>query len=263
MALIDCKFFSETLGMSSSMLVILPEQTDRQIGLTGQARSADARHPTLFLLHGRSDDETIWLRRTSIERYVAPLGLAVVMPNAHLSFYVNQKQGLRYFDYVSDELVRKARSFFPLSARREDTFVAGLSMGGYGAMLCGLRKPEQYGAAASLSGVFDAEGSRTRIGADVELCFGTEDTTGTDVDLFHVASELGAADRHRPKLYQCCGTSDFLYEENVRFRDHLRTLPFDYTYEEGPGEHDWAYWDAMIQNVLAWLPLRGRDTRRA
>ncbi len=263
MALIDCKFFSETLGMSSSMLVILPEPTQRQIGLAGPARTTDTRFPTLFLLHGRSDDETIWLRRTSIERYVAPLGLAVVMPNAHLSFYVNQKQGLRYFDYISDELVKKARSFFPLSARREDTFVAGLSMGGYGAFLCGLRKPEQYAAAASLSGAFDVESSRERIGGDVDLCFGTESTTGSDVDLFHLASALAEAEQQRPKLYQCCGTSDFLYAENVRFRDHVQGLPFDYTFDEGPGEHDWAYWDAMIQRVLAWLPLRGRETRRA
>ena len=254
MALIDCKFFSEALGLSSSMRVILPEQTDRQIGLAGQARGAQ-RHPTLFLLHGLSDDETIWTRRTSIERYAAALGLAVVMPNVHRSFYVNMKHGLRYWDFVSEELVTKARSFFPLSSRREDTFVAGLSMGGYGALLLGLRKPEQFAAAASLSGACDMSLGARR-SDDYALAFGANvDAAGSEWDLFHLARELGAGDRPRPKLYQCCGTEDVLYEENVRFRDHLRKLPFDLSYEEGPGEHEWGYWDRMIQRVLAWLPL--------
>ncbi|HEV8245089.1 MAG TPA: alpha/beta hydrolase family protein [Polyangiaceae bacterium] len=256
MALIDCKFFSDTLGMSSSMLVILPEQTQGQIGLTGQTRSSDGRYPTLFLLHGLSDDETIWLRRTSIERYVAPLGLAVVMPNVHRSFYVNMAHGPRYWDFVSDELVRKARGFFPLSSRRDDTFVAGLSMGGYGSLLLGLRKPEQFAAAASLSGACEAGQVPERAGAEHDLVFGRENQVrGSELDPRHLASELAASDRPRPKLYQCCGTSDFLYAENVRFRDHVRALPFDHTYEEGPGEHEWGYWDTMIQRVLRWLPL--------
>jgi len=255
MALIDCKFFSETLGLSSSMRVILPEQIDARPGHDARARGT--RHATLYLLHGLGDDETIWSRRTSIERYAAKLNLAVVMPNVHRSFYVNMKHGLRYWDFVSDELVHKARSFFPLSLRREDTFVAGLSMGGYGAFLLGLRKPEQYAAAASLSGALDIT-LAARHGEDHALAFGAEPRAGSDLDLFELAQKLAASDGRRPRLYQCCGTEDFLYEENVRFRDHLRALPFDHTYEEGPGEHEWSYWDRMIQRVLDWLPLRAQ-----
>jgi S-formylglutathione hydrolase FrmB len=209
-------------------------------------------------LHGLSDDETIWSRRTSIERYAAALGLAVVMPNVHKSFYVNMKHGLRYWDFVSDELLHKARGFFPLSSRREDTFVAGLSMGGYGAFLLALRKPEQYAAAASLSGAFDIARVTGR-SQDFKLAFGAdEELAGSEHDVFHLASELGNSNRQRPRLYQCCGTEDFLHQENVRLRDHVRPLPFDYTYEEGPGEHEWGYWDRMIQHVLAWLPLRAQ-----
>jgi putative tributyrin esterase len=257
MALIDCKFFSETLGLSSSMRVILPEQTAGQIGLAGRSRDS-ARHPTLYLLHGLSDDETIWSRRTSIERYAATLGLAVVMTNVHRSFYVNMKHGLRYWDFVSEELVTKARSFFPLSMRREDTYVAGLSMGGYGALLLGLRKPEQYAAAASLSGVCDIT-LATRRGEDFALAFGADAALGGgEYDPFHLASELAASERPKPKFYTCCGSEDFLYEENVRFRDHLSALAFDHHYEHGPGEHEWGYWDRMIQRVLAWLPLPAR-----
>jgi putative tributyrin esterase len=257
MALIDCKFFSETLGMSSSMLVILPEATNRQVGLRGSARSEDSGYPTLFLLHGLSDDETIWLRRTSIERYVAPLGLAVVMPNVHRSFYVNQKHGLRYWDFVSDELVQKAREFFPLSSRREHTFAAGLSMGGLGATLLGLKKPEQYAAVASLSGVCDLAGIVARGIPDYAFAFGSpEGTAGYQPRL--LAERLVASREPRPKLFYCCGTEDFLYAENVKFHEELLSLGVEHTYEAGPGAHDWEYWDRMIQVVLSWLPLPNR-----
>ena len=120
MALIHCDFFSEAIGVSSSMYVILPQETTTQIGMAGAASAG--RHPTLFLLHGLSDDHTIWLRRTSIERYVAPLGLAVVMPAVHRSFYADMKRGYRYWTFISEELPALARSFFPLSDAREDTF---------------------------------------------------------------------------------------------------------------------------------------------
>ncbi len=254
MALIDCKFFSETLGMSSSMLVILPEATNRQIGLRGSARTEGARYPTLFLLHGLSDDETIWLRRTSIERYVAPLGLAVVMPNVHRSFYVNMKHGLSYWDFVSDELVQKAREFFPLSARPEQTFAAGLSMGGLGATLLGLKKPEQYAAVASLSGVCDLTGVAARGIPDYALAFGGLEGAAAFQPL-RLAEQLVASGRPRPKLFYCCGTEDYLYAENVKFHEELLALGVEHTYEEGPGAHDWEYWDRMIQVVLSWLPL--------
>ena len=130
MALINCDYFSDVLGLSTSMTVILPQNSEGQIGLSGKVVSS--RHPTLLLLHGLPDDHTIWLRRTSIERYAAEYGLAVVMPAAHRSFYTDMKQGYRYWTFISEEVLKIARSFFPLSAKREDNFVAGLSMGGYG-----------------------------------------------------------------------------------------------------------------------------------
>jgi S-formylglutathione hydrolase FrmB len=95
----------------------------------------------LYLLHGLSDDDTAWLRRTSIERYVSELGLAVVMPQVHRSFYSDELHGLRYWTFLSDELPQLVDSFFHVSTRREDTFVAGLSMGGYGALKWALRQP--------------------------------------------------------------------------------------------------------------------------
>lgn len=259
MALIDCKFFSETLGMSSSMRVILPETTERRIGDSGVSRAGLPTfqgHPTLLLLHGMSDDESIWTRSTSIERYAAGLGLAVVMPNVHRSFYTNMLHGYRYWDFVSQEVLAKARSFFPLSHARADNFVAGLSMGGHGAFKLGLSMPETFSAAASLSGVADAAAFREARALDFQLIFGSNGPErGSEHDLFHLATSLSASGKPRPRLYQCCGTEDFLLSQNRALRDHLQPLGFDYLYEEGPGLHDWVYWDKMIARTLSWLSL--------
>ena len=259
MALIDCKFFSETLGMSSSLRVILPETTERRIGDIGVSRAGTASfrgHPTLLLLHGMSDDETIWTRSTNLERYAAALGLAVVMPNVHRSFYTNMLHGYRYWDFVSQEVLAKARSFFPLSVAREDNFVAGLSMGGHGAFKLALRMPETFSAAASLSGVADVAEFRQSRALDYQLIFGGNGPErGSEHDLFSLAQTLATSPGPRPRLYQCCGTEDFLLAQNRALRAHVEPLGFDYLYEEGPGDHNWDYWEKMIARTLRWLDL--------
>src|SRR3954447_26393293 len=189
MALVRCDFFSDVLGLSTSMTVVLPQATSAQIGMTGAATGGDA--PVLYLLHGLSDDDTIWLRRTSIERYAAPLGLAVVMPQVGRSFYTDEAHGNRYWTFLSEELPAVVRSFFHVSDRREDTFVAGLSMGGYGAVKWALRQPDRFAAAATLSGVTDVVGL-TRLEHEPgreqlwHTIFGGRPIEGTDDDLLHL-----------------------------------------------------------------------------
>src|SRR4051794_16892096 len=135
------------------MTVLLPQRTTTQIGMADA--TGEGPPPVLYLLHGLSDDDTIWLRRTSIERYAAPLGLAVVMPQVHRSFYTDQAYGGRYWTFLSGELPELGGSLFRLSDRPGDTFVAGLSMGGYGALKWALRQPQRFAAAASLSGAVE------------------------------------------------------------------------------------------------------------
>ena len=260
MALIQCDFFSEVLGLSCSMNVILPQQTTNQIGL--ENRATGKKHPTLYLLHGLSDDHTIWLRRTSIERYVAPLGLAVVMPAVHRSFYTDMERGYRYWTFISEELPSICRSFFPLSDRREDNFVAGLSMGGYGAFKLALSCPDRFAAGASLSGAVDIaahnDAKEVQSNPEAENIFGDlSKIRGSRNDLFHLARQVAESDGPKPKLFQCVGTEDFLYRDNIRFRDFAKELNLDLTYEEGPGIHEWGFWDKMIQRVLEWLPIGG------
>jgi len=255
MALIQCHYFSDVLGLSTSMTVILPQHTVGQIGMAG--RAGGGKHPTLYLLHGLSDDDTIWLRRTSIERYVADLGLAVVMPNVHRSFYTDMEYGGRYWTFLSEELPAVARSFFPLSDAREDNFVAGLSMGGYGAFKWALRCPEKFAKAASLSGVTDIASYVESAGPSdplVRLVFGDRPVRGTPDDLIWLMEQGVASGVELPELYQVCGTEDFLYEGNLAFRDACRKANYpSHVYEEGPGSHTWSYWDEHIQNALAFF----------
>lgn len=153
MAMVTCDFSSDVLEVGTSMTVLLPQQTRTQIGMADAPGRGEP--PVLYLLHGLSDDHTTWVRRTSIERYAAPLGLAVVMPAVHRSFYADEVRGHRYWTFLSQELPQVVSSFFRLSQRREDTYVAGLSMGGYGALRWALREPTRFAAVASMSGALD------------------------------------------------------------------------------------------------------------
>ncbi|MBM7570772.1 alpha/beta hydrolase [Aquibacillus albus] len=254
MALIKCEFFSEVLELSTSMTVILPQQTKTQIGM--QNKATNDKHQTLYLLHGLSDDDSIWTRRTSIERYAAPLGLAVVMPQVDRSFYADMKYGNKYWTFLTEELPLLARSFFPLSDAREDNFVAGLSMGGYGAFKWALNRPEQFSAAASLSGAVDIVSriNKPEREETFRLVYGDEDVAGTEHDLFSLIEKTDKNEQ-KPVLYQCCGTEDFLYDDNIRFKEFCEKSNYDLTTDFSPGEHEWGYWDKTIQDVLSWLPL--------
>lgn len=247
MALLHVDFFSRVLGMCVQMDVILPQETKGQIGMTGKGAR---NYPTLYLLHGLSDDHTIWQRRTSIERYVSNMGMAVVMPSAARCWYTDSPSG-KYFSYVADELPEICREFFPnMSSAREDTYIAGLSMGGYGAFKIGMSRPERFSMAAALSGVMDVTLYCEK--PEHRHIFG-DTIRGTKNDLFTLATTLAESGKPKPELFQWCGTEDALYPCNVQMRDRLRELGYSLTYSESHGIHSWDCWDVQIQNVLKWI----------
>jgi S-formylglutathione hydrolase FrmB len=255
MALLAAQFRSEVLQLCVSVNVILPQPP------VGQ-RDFDRKLPVLWLLHGMSDDHTIWQRRTSIERYVEDRGLAVVMPAVDRSFYSDMAHGNRYWTYISEELPALMRAWFPLSARREDNFVAGLSMGGYGAFKLALSHPARFAAAASLSGALQRFSGNPPPGAPADRLaeltniFGDlAHFPGSANDIYHLADKVARQKMVRPALYACCGTEDFLLDDNRRFKAHADQIALPLTYEEAPGEHEWGFWDRYIQRVLDWLPL--------
>lgn len=262
MALIHVNYYSAVLEMQRAMDVILP-QKQNGVGLT--STSGNEKYPVLYLLHGGSDDHTIWQRRTSIERYATQKGIAVVMPSNDLGFYADMKYGFDFFLHTADELPGIVHEFFPgISDKPEDTFAAGLSMGGFGAFKLGILRPDKFAAVASLSGAVDLLWSYPEDKPDEEpgvfgQIYGSRnDLIGSENDLLFQMEKLLKSGKPMPRFYMACGTEDFLYETNAAFRDRFIDR-MDLTYYEEPGVHEWGFWDRNIQRVLEWLPLREKE----
>lgn len=250
MALFTSHFFANTLGMYTTCEVLLPERPDPKRPI-----------PTLYLLHGLSDDETIWLRRTSIELFQGGYYLAIVMPSGNRSFYSDMQSGAHYFKFITEELPSLMEAYFHLSPLRKDRFIAGLSMGGYGALKAAFNRPDLYAAAAGLSSVADINWVKN-YPEIYESIYGKGYEPKEPNNLFLVAEKLAKLPKEeRPEIFQYCGTEDFLYEDNLRLKDHLTRLGIDFHYEEGPGGHTWVNWNERIQNVLSWLPLSENVTK--
>ena len=279
MAWLNVHFYSKVLGLTCTMDVILPEP-DEGIGVTEAVWDGKTPLPVLYLLHGMSDDHTIWMRRTSIDRYAAGRRMAIVMPAVHRSSYTNQKFGYDYLTFIAEEIPTICRRFFKISEKREENFVAGLSMGGHGAMKIGLNYPQNFGAVASMSGLLDYSSLTTtsqydiigneealkalkksdfashRRVMDYLLSFGSgSEYAGSENDLIAVLEHQVEAGVSLPNLHISIGSDDYLYPTNASFRKKLDELNVPYTYVELPGVHQWAFWDARIQEVLDWLPV--------
>ncbi|MBE6612174.1 MAG: esterase family protein [Ruminococcaceae bacterium] len=257
MAFLQVFFHSEVLRKQVQANVILPQRSRGMIGMSAIEDKVDT-YPTLYLLHGMSDDHTIWERRTSIERYASEKGIAVVMPNGDLSWYTDMKNGAGdYFTFMSEELPAVMRDFFPkMSKKREETFIAGLSMGGYGAMKIALRCPDTFGYVASLSGALNIEWLYERHAVLAQGIFGNkEEAIGSDDDVFAVAERLADSGKDKPGIFMWCGTEDGLLRDSRALRELLDAKGYDVVYHESAGNHSWGYWDKWIQDILNWLPI--------
>ncbi|WP_439443867.1 alpha/beta hydrolase [Listeria aquatica] len=251
MAIIDFQFLSKTLATTASISIILPERDD-----WFQANGNQTPYSTLYLLHGLSNNHSTYVRNTNIERYASEKGIAVVMPSFDHSFYSNMAYGHRYFDYFTKELLPLLPTLFPLAQEREKNFVAGHSMGGYGAFKMALSCPSHFAKAASMSGVMDIDYilHHPFDNFSVEAVTGGKTTLhGTPSDLYHLIRENKKKGVLLPELYQTCGTEDFLYEDNLAFRDFLKKENIHAKYVEAPGEHNFKFWDKSIENILEWL----------
>ena len=244
MALIELKIYSEVLGTPTEVNVVMPQP--------GAEREENKKLKCLYLLHGIADDHTTWVRRTSIERYAEQYGICVVMPYAYRSFYTDMKYGGKYYTYITQELPKIIHGFFNISDKREDNFIAGLSMGGYGALKIGLLECEHFSAAAGLSSVADIVDCKKHFANTYVPIFGEDTLIPDDCDLFKLAS-LKNNDTLKPRIFMGVGTEDFLYEGNIALKKHFESLDYDFTYRESKGVHNWAFWDEYIQYVLKWM----------
>lgn len=264
MALLQCNFFSKSLMRTVPIQVVLP--TDKMV-FSEEPQAEPKPFKTLYLLHGIFGNYTDWVSGTRLQSWASDRDLAVVMPSGDNSFYVdNKKSGNLYGTFISEELVEFTRRSFPLSRRREDTFIGGLSMGGFGSIVNGLQHPETFSAVCALSSALILEGLMehkeytdnifTNRGY-YESVFGELDRVIGGENDYNRLAEQAAEAGPKPKFYMACGTEDGLIHSNRAFRDKLQTLGYDVTWEEGPGVHDWQFWDAYILKAMEWLPLNG------
>lgn len=231
--------WSYSLGMCVPVNILLPDTLP-----TGQDLPK-----VLYLLHGLSDDETCWHRRTLVERHIDGKGLCVVMPAGHRSFYTDLPGGMKYFTYIAEELPQIIGKFFRVSDKREDTFICGNSMGGYGSVKAALRYPEKYGIAVTLSGVLTDIKEYPGVFPEYEYVFGKElSATEDPMKLL----EAHACDL-QPKILQFCGKSDFLYDSNVAFFEKAQELGYDISYFESEGTHEWGYWNDTLRLAIDML----------
>ena len=240
MPLSGLNYRSPILGKCVQMTVLLPA-------------CGEPPFATLYLLHGLSDDSTVWQRNSRIEDHAAGLPLAVVMPDGYRNWYTDNEEGRAYGRYIAEEIVATAERYFPLDRRREKRGIGGLSMGGYGALLAALTYPQVFGSANSHSGALDI-GRQIAAGRDGPVSerefrqiFG-ESPTGSKHDLLAVAARCKAGGVV-PTVRIDCGTEDFLLDANRRVH---AALPIEHEYAEHPGGHNWAYWDEHVREALAF-----------
>ena len=255
MGLFRGEFYSQKLRMTTQLYVIFPDPSNDVTPLwTGEPR-------VLYLLHGLAANASEWTRFSKIEYYAKKYNFIVIMPEVQRSFYCTARYGPDYFGYVADELSELCKTWFRLPEARASTFIAGESMGGYGAVKVALRRPECFAACASLSGVVDyaAMVERVRKGEwpdvlsqELDALHGTGMPPDPQEDLFQLLRDR-ANDPGRPGLLQICGTEDFLYADNLRFRDAARAAGYGHTYLEWAGEHAWPFWDVAIQRAFQYF----------
>ena len=250
MAVMQIEYYSEVLDMEWGVNVLYPDAVRVD-------KPDDTDIPVLYLLHGMSGNHNSWLKRTGIERLLRYTNLIVVMPNTSNGWYTDTQYGFNYFQALAEELPRVLKRFFPnMSAKREKTFIAGLSMGGYGAFRLAL-KTNRFSYAASLSGALSFHGSHpddTDQGTPAYWrgIFGDlDDWTSSPYSLESLAKESDS----KTKFWAWCGEQDFLYAANNYAVKNLQKLGLDIDYSHSPGKHEWYYWEKQMERVLAWLPI--------
>ena len=254
---IKCK----SLQRRTSLSVILP--ADNIHYLQGTEEIAEKPYKTLYLLHGLFGSDDIFLANTTIQKFAEDHNIAVVLPSGENSFYVDQKESHKYYgEFIGRELVEMTRNIFPLSHKKEDTYLAGFSMGGYGAYRLALGT-DHFSYAASLSGVLTFDGMEENFKENPAYwggIFGNWETfKGSDNEILSLADRK---QENKPKLYAWCGKQDFLFPGNEYATAELKKLGFDITYESSDGVHEWYYWTQKIESVLKWLPINYKQEER-
>ena len=250
---IKCK----SLQRRTSISVILP--ADNIHFLQDTEEIVPQPYKTLYLLHGLYGSDDIFLANTSIQKFAEDHGIAIVIPCGENSFYVdNPKAHAYYGEYVGQELLDITRNIFPLSDKREDTFIAGFSMGGYGAIRNGLKYHENFSKIGMISPAlitddivgYTDDDNVLRSKDFYESVFGNlDEIEGSDVDPKYLIDNCPDI----PDIYMACGIDDFLFKKSADFYMYLREKNIDATFVGDEGEHTWEFCDKYIKEFIETL----------
>lgn len=268
MAYLQLNFESRFLGNSHPVSVLMPDMPRDETPRDWYA--ASRRYPVLWLLHGTYADHSDWVRKTNLEVYVQERQLMAVMPNGLNSDYANWPgfaSGFDMFTYLTEELMPFIRYALPASARREDSFIAGASMGGRGACLYALNRPELFAGAASFSYPL----------GDVDALFAPDPHTPSQLRMearaWNTLRNEGGEDAYRasyenllrialehpdkaPALYFLMGGNDGLLPAQEAFQRQAREAGLNATFEALPGyAHEWRFWDRCLEKALDFFGL--------
>ena len=235
MAKINVNMISYTLRRTVDLTVILPSVTIPESLVTRMRPSHQLKekYPVIYLLHGYGNNHATWQGYSMVELFAEERQIAVVMLSAENKAYQDHGGDDNYYDFIENELQEYITNVFPISTRKEDTYIAGLSMGGFGTMYHGFKNPEKYQAMGSFSG---ATGMN-----------------GTD-EISPLIEELVKEGKQIPDLYIAIGSDDFLLEKNHDLIKLLDSYQIPYTYDEIPGYgHEWRFWNIQIEKFMDWI----------
>lgn len=276
MALLQIFYHSDVLELNTQINVVFPDSLLFKHSNISQAR-------VVYMLHGTGGDCSEWLRFTSIERYAQERDFILIFPSCARSAYSDQKSGFPYWTYLTEELPQFCQSMFHLPTSRARTFVAGLSMGGYGALKWGLTKPNQFKAIAALSSGIDRisictlNGEKTISQASEQelmhyrtnqkfpwgerVCYEFEHNW-KDIptynkegnNLFLLSSNLTIEQKKElPNIYIAVGTEDPNYADHCKLRKHFDHEQISYVYNEEAGSHTWSFFDKYIEKAFNYF----------
>lgn len=262
MASAQFSFFSTALARITSFRIILPND----VPVFVKMGNPHYERPTkvLFLLHGYSGCDTDWLYNAPVQELSGKYNLAIVLPNGENAFYLDAKEtGRQYGTFIGEELVNYVRTTFGLSDKAEDTFIGGYSMGGFGALHTALAYNHTFGKAVALSsaliihqikimepdskdGIANYEYYKRIFG---DLAKAEKSENNPEV----LVSKILENNDKLPEMYLAIGTEDFLYEHNQIFKKFLEKKQVEFEYHEGPGAHDFVFWNQHLEPSIQWL----------
>lgn len=260
MAIFQVHMNSYTLRMETDLTVIIPSSIgwDRIHG-TNRHIDYPEKFKVLYFFHGFGGDYFSTLYHTRIAEYAQKYQIAVVMPSGYNAAYTDMKYGPEYTKFYNEELHEFINRMFPVSDKVEDTFIAGFSMGGYGALVNGIGRPDVYSAAASIACTLNVdariEGQTNTIPSMVTAMYGNPPIIDRNTqDVFVMLENAIKNNAPLPRLFACSGTEDQrAYPRFKMLEECCERIGLDMAMETGPGVHDWTFTDKWLPRVIEWL----------